>query len=109
MRIRNLLGVVPFFAYVVVFLAIPTLVVVIGAFTGDGGPTLANVSALANGYIVDAFVRTTWVEGVNDPGRTVQSRPIPMISQHANRAAAVPSPLAVNSNLPVPGSPADVS
>jgi len=59
--------------------------------------------------VVDAFVRTTWVEGVNDPGRTVQARPIPMISQHANRAAAVPSPLGVNSNLPVPGSPADVS
>jgi putative nucleotidyltransferase with HDIG domain len=59
--------------------------------------------------VVDAFVKTTWVEGVNDPGRTVQPRPIPMISQHANRAAAVPSSVALNSNLPVPGSPADVS
>ena len=58
--------------------------------------------------VVDAFVRTTWVEGVNDPGRTVQARPIPMISQHANRVAAVPSP-AVHTNLPVPGSPADES
>ena len=43
--------------------------------------------------VVDAFVRTTWVEGVNDPGRTVQSRPIPMIAQHANRAAANAPPL----------------
>ncbi len=35
--------------------------------------------------VVDAFVRTTWVEGVSDPGRTVQPRPIPLISSHANR------------------------
>jgi putative spermidine/putrescine transport system permease protein len=64
LRFRNLLGVVPFFAYVAVFLAIPTLVVVIGAFTGDGGPTLANVSALADGYIVDAFVRSIVLSAV---------------------------------------------
>ena len=37
--------------------------------------------------VVDAFVRTTWVEDVPDPGRTVQPRPIPLISQHANRVA----------------------
>jgi putative nucleotidyltransferase with HDIG domain len=37
--------------------------------------------------VVDAFVKTTWVEGVSDPGRTVQPRPIPLISQHADRVA----------------------
>ena len=37
--------------------------------------------------VVDAFVKTHWVEDVQDPGRTVQPRPIPMISQHANRVA----------------------
>ena len=41
--------------------------------------------------VVDAFVRTKWVEGVNDPGRTVQARPIPLISQHANRVATTAS------------------
>jgi putative nucleotidyltransferase with HDIG domain len=41
--------------------------------------------------VVDAFVRTRWAEGVSDPGRTVQPRPIPLISQHANRVAATPS------------------
>lgn len=42
-----LLGVVPFFAYTAVFLLIPTLVVVIGAFLGtDQQPTLANVEGL---------------------------------------------------------------
>jgi putative nucleotidyltransferase with HDIG domain len=45
--------------------------------------------------VVDAFVRTNWVAGVSDPGRTVQPRPIPLISQHANRvASAVASPTA---------------
>jgi putative nucleotidyltransferase with HDIG domain len=37
--------------------------------------------------VVDAFVRTQWVEDVQDPGRTVQPRPIPLITQHANRVA----------------------
>jgi putative spermidine/putrescine transport system permease protein len=57
-RLRSLLGTVPFFAYVVIFLLIPTLVVVIGAFTGDGGFTLSNISALGDSYIVDAFGRS---------------------------------------------------
>ena len=48
-RLRSLLGTVPFFAYVTIFLIIPTLVVVIGAFAGDeGGVTTANISALAS-------------------------------------------------------------
>ena len=33
--------------------------------------------------VVDAFVRTVHVEGVSDPGRTVQPRPIPLIGQVA--------------------------
>jgi putative spermidine/putrescine transport system permease protein len=64
-RGRNLLGAVPFFAFVTVFLAIPTLVVVIGAFANDDGrPTLSNVAALTNGYIVDAFVRSIVLSAV---------------------------------------------
>ena len=56
---RSLLGTVPFFAYVTIFLIIPTLVVVIGAFAGDGGGfTLANLSALTDSYILDAFGRS---------------------------------------------------
>jgi putative nucleotidyltransferase with HDIG domain len=38
--------------------------------------------------VVDAFVQTKWAEGVSDPGRTIQARPIPLISQHANQPAA---------------------
>jgi putative nucleotidyltransferase with HDIG domain len=37
--------------------------------------------------VVDAFVKTHWVEGVPDPGRTFQPRPIPLIGQAAARMA----------------------
>jgi hypothetical protein len=38
--------------------------------------------------VVDAFVRTRHVDGVQDPGRTVQPRPIPLIGQVASHMAA---------------------
>ena len=62
---RDLAGVVPFLAFVGVFLAVPTLIVAIGAFVGnDGGATLDNVSALADSYIVQAFVRSIVLSAV---------------------------------------------
>ncbi|GGN66287.1 ABC transporter permease [Actinoplanes lobatus] len=59
-RAGALLGTVPFFAFVTIFLVIPTLTVVIGAFTGDGGRgfTLENVRALTDEYILAAFGRS---------------------------------------------------
>jgi putative nucleotidyltransferase with HDIG domain len=42
--------------------------------------------------VVDAFVKTEWAQDVADPGRTVQTRPIPLISQQANRVAGASSP-----------------
>lgn len=61
LRVRRppgaLLGVVPFFGYTAVFLLIPTLVVVIGAFLdADNRPTMANIAALGQPQIVSAFV-----------------------------------------------------
>jgi putative spermidine/putrescine transport system permease protein len=57
--------VVPFWAFVVVFLVVPTLIVVVGAFLdADGRPTLANVSALRQGYVVDALVATLQLSAV---------------------------------------------
>nr|MBA2314700.1 HD-GYP domain-containing protein [Chloroflexota bacterium] len=44
--------------------------------------------------VVDAFVRTEWVDGVSDPGRLVELRPIPLLAQAAGRmtqAAAEPA------------------
>ncbi|HVL79951.1 MAG TPA: HD-GYP domain-containing protein [Sphingomicrobium sp.] len=37
--------------------------------------------------VVDAFVRTGWVDGVSDPGGVIEPRPIPLIAQAANRMA----------------------
>jgi putative nucleotidyltransferase with HDIG domain len=49
--------------------------------------------------VVDAFVRTPWVDGVTDPGRTVQPRPIPLIAQAANRITqATAEPTATTTN-----------
>ena len=62
----SILGTVPFFAYVAIFLIIPTLVVVIGAFAGDGGGvSFANVKALTSGYIMDAFGRSILLSAVS--------------------------------------------
>ncbi|WP_250009719.1 ABC transporter permease subunit [Actinoplanes sp. M2I2] len=64
--VTALLGAVPFFAYVTIFLIIPTLVVVIGAFAGDeGGATLANVKALGDSYILDAFGRSIALSAIS--------------------------------------------
>jgi hypothetical protein len=38
--------------------------------------------------VVDAFVRTSWVDGVPDAGRRPEPRPIPLIGQAAGRASA---------------------
>ncbi len=62
---RNLVGVLPFFVFVGVFLVIPTLVVVIGAFGGTGGrATLDNVAALTDRFIIDAFVTSIVLSAV---------------------------------------------
>ncbi len=37
--------------------------------------------------VVDAFVKTHWVDGVLDPGRTFQPKPIPLLGQAASRMA----------------------
>jgi putative spermidine/putrescine transport system permease protein len=64
-RGRSLLGAAPFFAFVTVFLAIPTLVVAIGAVSSDNGrPTLANLAALRSRYILDAFGRSILLSAV---------------------------------------------
>ncbi|MEU9133472.1 ABC transporter permease subunit [Kitasatospora sp. NPDC048540] len=53
------LGVLPFLAYVGVFLIYPTLVVIVGAFQDDAGqPSTANVTALTEGVYLKAFTRS---------------------------------------------------
>jgi hypothetical protein len=38
--------------------------------------------------VVDAFVKTRWVDGVADPGGNIQPRPIPLLAQAASRMGA---------------------
>ena len=60
-----LLGVLPFLAYTTIFLVIPTLIVVVGAFVdGKGRPTLGNLSALAQPQIVSAFMNSVLLSAV---------------------------------------------
>ena len=52
----NWLGVLPFFAFALLFLVLPTMNIVVGAFrTPDGGFTLANIQGLASPRIIDSF------------------------------------------------------
>ena len=57
---RNYLALVPFFAYVGLFLILPTLIVTIGALTtAEGQATLGNVSRMFTDEVfVDAFVKS---------------------------------------------------
>jgi putative nucleotidyltransferase with HDIG domain len=42
--------------------------------------------------VVDAFVRTHWADGVPDPGRRPEPRPIPLIGQAAAKMQSSPPP-----------------
>lgn len=50
--------------------------------------------------VVDAFVKTHWAEGVADPGRHVEPRPVPLLAQAAGRMAAQAA-----QNMPALGAP----
>jgi putative spermidine/putrescine transport system permease protein len=54
-RLRAGLGIVPFLAYLVIFLIVPTVTVLIGAFAEKGRPSLVNVADLANAAVLEAL------------------------------------------------------
>ena len=51
---------------------------------------------------VDAFVKTKWVQGVRDPGKREEPRPLQLLAERAARLARA------RADGTVPGSPADV-
>jgi putative spermidine/putrescine transport system permease protein len=53
-----LVGVLPFFAYLTLFLLIPTVVVLVGAFQENGAFSLSNIHALTKTASVDALRRS---------------------------------------------------
>src|SRR4051794_41788081 len=58
-----LVGVLPFFAYLGIFLLIPTVVVTVGAFQENGSFSLSNVHALTATATVDALRRSVGLSG----------------------------------------------
>lgn len=60
-----LFGLAPFAVYVLLFLAVPTLLALAtGFFTGEGLFTLDNIAALADPVILDTFISSFWVSAV---------------------------------------------
>jgi len=59
------LGTIPFFGYVALFLLLPTLIVVIGAFFGPDGLTLSNLAGLNKSFIVSAFFNSLLLSAVS--------------------------------------------
>ena len=60
------LGVVPFFAYVGLFLLLPTVIIAAGSFaTKDGSFTLSNFSAINQPYLVKSLVNSLVVSAVS--------------------------------------------
>lgn len=66
-RVRQLsaaLGVVPFLAYLLIFLIIPTLTVVVGAFVEEGRPSLANLRDLGNAAVFSSLANSVALSAV---------------------------------------------
>jgi putative spermidine/putrescine transport system permease protein len=61
----NWIGVVPFLAYVAVFLLLPTGIIIFGAFlAGDGSATLSNFNDLSRSYVVSATLNSIFLSAV---------------------------------------------
>ena len=58
------LGLAPFAAYVLLFLAIPTLLAVASGFGGEGGFTLANLAVLTSPESLEAFGASVWISAL---------------------------------------------
>ncbi|MGI8645577.1 MAG: ABC transporter permease [Nocardioides sp.] len=59
------LALLPFLGYVLVFLVVPTVTVVAGAFQSDGGPTLDNIRALGSDAALTALWKSVVLSGVS--------------------------------------------
>jgi putative spermidine/putrescine transport system permease protein len=64
-------GAVPFLGYVAIFLFLPTVIIVAGAFASDGGPTLTNFANLSRPYIVSAVISSVILSAVTAVGGAV--------------------------------------
>lgn len=63
-RLRPALGVLPFGVYLLIFLVVPTVTVVVGAFGEEGRPSLANLAGLAEPSVLTALLNSVLVSAV---------------------------------------------
>ncbi|MGI3786318.1 MAG: ABC transporter permease, partial [Janthinobacterium lividum] len=63
-RLRPALGVLPFAVYLLIFLVVPTVTVVIGAFAEQGRPSLTNLVGLAEPSVLTALLNSVVVSAV---------------------------------------------
>lgn len=57
------LGLVPFLGYLVIFLLIPTIIVIVGAFSEKGSPSLTNIQALGGSDVMRVLWRSILLSG----------------------------------------------
>ncbi|HEX6515227.1 MAG TPA: ABC transporter permease subunit [Nocardioidaceae bacterium] len=62
-RLAPSLGLAPFLGYLLIFLVIPTVTVVVGAFQEDGRFSLQNITALADGAVLNALWKSVILSG----------------------------------------------
>ncbi|MGZ4493761.1 MAG: ABC transporter permease [Nocardioides sp.] len=62
-RLAPTLGLAPFLVYLTIFLVVPTVTVVVGAFVVKGSFTLENLSTIASGAALNALVSSLVVSG----------------------------------------------
>jgi putative spermidine/putrescine transport system permease protein len=65
------IGAVPFLGYTAVFLFLPAVIIVAGAFASNSGPTLANFANLSKPFIVDAIIGSVVLSAVTAVGGAV--------------------------------------
>jgi putative spermidine/putrescine transport system permease protein len=57
------LGLAPFLGYLAVFLVVPTIVVLVGAFSDNGRPSLNNIQTLGSGGVMRTLWRSVLLSG----------------------------------------------
>jgi len=67
-RVRSLaswLGVLPFFGYLLIFLMIPTVVVIVGAFRDNTSFSMSNIRALGDSAVLEALWKSVELSGAS--------------------------------------------
>ena len=64
-------GAVPFLGYVALFLFLPTVIIIAGAFASEGGLALSNFANLSRPYIISAIISSVILSAVTAVGGAV--------------------------------------